>query len=234
MHNMKTKKSVFCLAIISILIFTSSCSKPQQSNQNNSNTEELYNYEVTSEPFESMPIVNSYANHVTYNNADEMFDDAEIVIIGMPVETFTDGEERFFDSENNEVEKDSGVKIFHRSTIRNIKVLKVIKGEWTEETIKIAEKAVTKTDEKGNKYISGLPEGQYIAKKNVKYIYYLTKSLTKNADFYFTLPDQGLINIDGLDTNSFSKVSSQRLNEVKSRFSADFAKYDRSNELTAK
>ena len=231
---MKTKKSVFCLAIISILIFTSSCSKPQQSNQNNSNTEELYNYEITSEPFESMPIVNSYANHVTYNNADEMFDGAEIVIIGMPVETFTDGEERFFDSENNEVEKDSGVKIFHRSTIRNIKVLKVIKGEWTEETIKIAEKAVTKTDEKGNKYISGLPEGQYIAKKNVKYIYYLTKSLTKNADFYFTLPDQGLINIDGLDTNSFSKVSSQRLNEVKSRFSADFAKYDRSNELTAK
>ena len=231
---MKTKKSVFCLAIISILIFTSSCSKPQQSNQNNYNTEELYNYEITSEPFESMPIVNSYANHVTYNNADEMFDDAEIVIIGMPVETFTDGEERFFDSENNEVEKDSGVKIFHRSTIRNIKVLKVIKGEWTEETIKIAEKAVTKTDEKGNKYISGLPEGQYIAKKNVKYIYYLTKSLTKNADFYFTLPDQGLINIDGLDTNSFSKVSSQRLNEVKSRFSADFAKYDRSNELAIK
>ena len=118
---MKTKKSVFCLFIISILIFTSSCSKPQQSDQNNSNTEELYNYEVTSEPFESMPIVNSYANYVTYADSDEMFDKAEIVLIGMPIETFTDGEERFFDSENNEVEKDSGVKIFHRSTIRNIK-----------------------------------------------------------------------------------------------------------------
>ena len=231
---MKTKKSVFCLFIISILIFTSSCSKPQQSDQNNSNTEELYNYEVTSEPFESMPIVNSYANYVTYADSDEMFDKAEIVLIGMPIETFTDGEERYFDSENNEVEKDSGVKIFHRSTIRNIKVLKVIKGEWTEETIKVAEKAVTETDENGNKYISGLPEGQYIAKKNVKYIYFLTKALTKDADYYFAHFDQGKINIDGLDVNGQSTISTQRLNEVKSRFSADFAKYDRSNELAIK
>ena len=231
---MKTKKSVFCLFIISILIFTSSCSKPQQSDQNNSNTEELYNYEVTSEPFESMPIVNSYANYVTYADSDEMFDKAEIVLIGMPIETFTDGEERYFDSENNEVEKDSGVKIFHGFTVRDIKVLKVLKGNFSDKTIKVADYAVIKTDLQNNNYISGLPEGQYIAKKNVKYIYYLTKSLTKNSDFYFTLPDQGLINIDGLDTNSFSKVSSQRLSEVKSRFSSDFAKYDRSNELTTK
>ena len=42
--------------------------------------------------------------------------------------------------------------------------------------------------------------------------------------FYIARPDQGVINIDGLDTNSFSKVSTQRLSEVKSRFASDFAK----------
>ena len=231
---MKNKKSVFCLVIISVLILTSSCSKSQQPKQESDDANGLYNYEVTSEPFESMPIVNSYSNYVTYADSDEMYDKAEIVLIGMPVETFTDGEERYFDSENNEVEKDSGVKIFHRSTIRNIKVLKVIKGEWTEETIKIAEIAVTETDEKGNKYISGLPEGQYIAKKNVKYIYYLTKALTKDADYYFAHFDQGKINIDGLDINGQSTISAKRLSEVKSRFASEFAKYDRSDELAAK
>ena len=231
---MKNKKSVFCLVIISVLILTSSCSKSQQPKQESDDANGLYNYEVTSEPFESMPIVNSYSNYVTYADSDEMYDKAEIVLIGMPVETFTDGEERYFDSENNEVEKDSGVKIFHRSTIRNIKVLKVIKGEWTEETIKIAEIAVTETDEKGNKYISGLPEGQYIAKKNVKYIYYLTKALTKDADYYFAHFDQGKINIDGLDINGQSTISAKRLSEVKSRFASDFAKYDRTDELAAK
>ena len=231
---MKRKKSAFCLITMFVLLLTSSCSKSQQPKQESDDANGLYNYEVTSEPFESMPIVNSYSNYVTYADSDEMYDKAEIVLIGMPVETFTDGEERYFDSENNEVEKDSGVKIFHRSTIRNIKVLKVIKGEWTEETIKIAEIAVTETDEKGNKYISGLPEGQYIAKKNVKYIYYLTKALTKDADYYFAHFDQGKINIDGLDINGQSTISAKRLSEVKSRFASEFVKYDRSDELAAK
>ena len=100
---MKTKKSVFCLAIISILIFTSSCSKPQQSNKNNCNTEELYNYEVTSEPFESMPVIGSSANYPTFDTEKGLFDDSELVIIGMPVETFTEGTQRFYDINGNEV-----------------------------------------------------------------------------------------------------------------------------------
>ena len=64
---MKTKKSVFCLVIISVLILTSSCSKSQQPKQESDDANGLYNYEVTSEPFESMPIVNSSANYPTYD-----------------------------------------------------------------------------------------------------------------------------------------------------------------------
>ena len=231
---MKTKKSVFCLTIISILIFTSSCSKPQQSNQNNSNTEELYNYEVTSEPFESMPVIGSSANYPTFDTEKGLFDDSELVIIGMPVETFTEGTQRFYDINGNEVKNNESAQIIHRITTRNIKIIKVLKGDINSDSVEIAENAIVQTDQVGNNYIYGLPDSSFISKKNVKYIYYLNKAAQDNMDFYVPRSDQGVVNIDGLDTNSFSKVSSQRLSEVKSRFAADFAKYDRSNELTAK
>ena len=231
---MKTKKSVFCLAIVFILIFTSSCSKPQQSNQNNCNTEELYNYEVTSEPFESMQILKSYADYKTYDTESELFETSDIVFIGMPIETFTDGEEHYYNLNGIEISKNSSEKIGSYCTVRNIKVLKMIKGDSNLNTIKIAENAVCKTYEDGTTRIIGLPDNTIITKKNSKYIYYANKAAQDNMDFYVPRSDQGVVNIDGLDTNSLNKVSSQRLREVKSRFFADFAKYDRSNELTAK
>ena len=80
---MKTKKSVFCLTIISILIFTSSCSKPQQTDQESYDTDELYNYEVTEEPFESMQILKSYADYKTYDTESELFETSDIVFIGI-------------------------------------------------------------------------------------------------------------------------------------------------------
>ena len=230
---MKTKKSVFCLAIISILIFTSSCSK-QQPEQKNVDTDELYNYEVTEEPFESMQILKSYANYKTYDTESELFETSDIIFIGMPIETFTDGEEHYYNLNGIEISENSSEKIGSYCTVRNIKVLKMIKGDSNLNTIKIAENAVCKTYEDGTTRIIGLPDNTIITKKNSKYIYYANKAAQDNMDFYVPRSDQGVVNIDGLDTNSFSKVSSQRLSEVKSRFAADFAKYDRSNELTAK
>ncbi|MBP3479975.1 MAG: hypothetical protein J6K66_00020 [Clostridia bacterium] len=231
---MKNNKLFFCLIIISVLLFTSSCSKSQQADQRNSDTDELYNYEVTEEPFESMQILKSYADYKTYNTEAEFFETSDIVFIGMPIETFTDGEEHYYNLDGIEISKNSSEKIGSYCTVRNIKVLKVLKGEWSEETIKIAEKAVCKTYEDGTERIIGLPDNSIITKKNSKYIYYANKAAQDNMDFYIARPDQGVINIDGLDTNSFSKVSTQRLSEVKSRFASDFAKYDRTDELAAK
>ena len=231
---MKTKKSVFCLAIVFILIFTSSCSKPQQTDQESYDTDELYNYEVTEEPFESMQILKSYANYKTYDTESELFETSDIIFIGMPIETFTDGEEHYYNLNGIEISENSSEKIGSYCTVRNIKVLKMIKGDDNLDTIKIAESAVCKTYEDGTERIIGLPNNSFITKKNSKYIYYANKAAQDNMDFYVPRSDQGVVNIDGLDTNSFSKVSSQRLSEVKSRFAADFAKYDRSNELTAK
>ena len=222
---MKTKKSVFCLAIVFILIFTSSCSKPQQADQGSYDTDELYNYEVTSEPFESMQILKSYADYKTYDTESELFETSDIVF---------NGEEHYYNLNGIEISKNSSEKIGSYCTVRNIKVLKMIKGDSNLNTIKIAENAVCKTYEDGTTRIIGLPDNTIITKKNSKYIYYANKAAQDNMDFYVPRSDQGVVNIDGLDTNSFSKVSSQRLSEVKSRFAADFAKYDRSNELTAK
>ena len=224
---MKNKKTILCLLIIFVLVLTSACSKPQQN-------EELYNYEVTTEPFESLPIVNSSANYPTYDTEKELFDNSEIVLIGMPLETFTDGDQHFYDIDANEVDKNSNVRIFHKITTRNIKIVKVLKGDIKSDSVEIAENAIVETDQVGNNYIYGLPDSSFISKKNVKYIYYLNKGNGDGAKFYFPRSDQGVINIDGLDVNSRSVVSEQRLNEVKTRFSTDFAKYDRSDELTAK
>ena len=113
---MKNKKTILCLLIIFVLVLTSACSKPQQN-------EELYNYEVTTEPFESLPIVNSSANYPTYDTEKELFDNSEIVLIGMPIETFTDGDQHFYDIDANEVDKNSNVRIFHKITTRNIKII---------------------------------------------------------------------------------------------------------------
>ena len=234
MLNLKNTKSFFYLVIIFIVLFTNSCSKPQQADQGSYDTDELYNYEVTSEPFESMQILKSYADYKTYDTESELFETSDIVFIGMPIETFTDGEEHYYNLNGIEISKNSSEKIGSYCTVRNIKVLKMIKGDSNLNTIKIAENAVCKTYEDGTTRIIGLPDNTIITKKNSKYIYYANKAAQDNMDFYVPRSDQGVVNIDGLDTNSFSKVSSQRLSEVKSRFAADFAKYDRSNELTAK
>ncbi len=155
---MKNKKTILCLLIIFVLVLTSACSKPQQN-------EELYNYEVTTEPFESLPIVNSSANYPTYDTEKELFDNSEIVLIGMPIETFTDGDQHFYDIDANEVDKNSNVRIFHKITTRNIKIVKVLKGDIKSDSVEIAENAIVETDQVGNNYIYGLPDSNFISKK---------------------------------------------------------------------
>ena len=226
------KKRILSLMLIFVLLLACGCQR--QSVNNNYDPEELYNYEVTHEPFEDMPIMSSFSNYITYKTEQELFDDSELVIIGMPLDTFTDGKQRFFDIDANEVTKDSGVQIFHSITTRDIKILKILKGTFDKEIIEVADEAITRTDENSNLYIFGLPDNDFIPKKNVKYIYYLNKGAQDNMDFYVPRADQGKVNIDGLDSNSVRMVSDTRLNEVKAHFAAEFEKYDRSSELAAK
>ena len=215
-------KKILCVLLILALLLCACSKAPSQ---------ELYNYEVTAEPFESMEILPSYNTYETHSTEQELFDAAEMVFIGMPLDTFTDGEVHYYDRDTNEVGKDSD-EIFYYMTVRNIKVLEMIKGDSTLETVAVADEAAVKEFEGGTQKIVGLPSDCSISKKNVKYVYYLMPALPDSMDFYFCMYDGGLVNIDGLDERV--NKSNWKLEETKARFDAQFKKYDRSSELKVK
>ena len=228
------KKKILCLALCFILILSCACSKAPDNKTDTKpqeKTAELYNYEVTEEPFESMEILPSTMTHKTYANEQELFEASEMVFIGMPLDTFTDGEQHYYNYDMEEIDKDSEEQAFFYCTTRDIKVIEMIKGDKSLKTVSVADEAVVKEDENSNQKILGLPMGCRIAKKNAKYIYYLTPALPESMDFYFIDYDSGLINIDGLD----SKVGrADRVLAAKERLPEQFEKYDRSAELAAK
>ena len=227
------KKRIIALILCVILLPSCACSKAPTTKTNEKPQEpkeELYNYEVTDEPFESMEISFSHTTHKTYANEQELFDAAEMVFIGMPLETFTDGDMRYYDSNMKEIEKNSNEKAFYYCTVRNIKIVEMLKGDKSLDTVSVADEAVVK-EENGKKSIIGLPTSCQIAKKNVKYIYYLIPSIPDSMDFYFTSYDSGLINIDGLDSDV---GRADRMLEAKERLPEQFEKYDRSSELETK
>ena len=178
-----------------------------------------------------MDIVNSLTTHITFNSESEIYDDSELVFIGMPVDTFTEGKQYYFNLNGENVSPDSGDFITERITIRNVKIVEMIKGDYPSDIIKIADRGVTKTNDTGKTQIIDVPSGSSIEKKNVKYIFYVTKSGVAENDYYYPRLDDGVINIDMLHPEMNNTVSVQRLNQVKERFASQFKKYDRSAEL---
>lgn len=225
------KNKLLCILLILVLLLCACSKSPTEELYNNEVTEELYNYEVTEEPFESMEVLHSYNTYKTHSTEQELFDAAEMVFIGMPLDTFTDGEVHYYDLNANEVDKDSD-QIFYYMTVRDIKVLEMIKGDSTLKTVAVADEAAVKEFKDGTKKIVGLPSDCSISKKNVKYVYYLMPALPDSMDFYFCIYDGGLVNIDGLDQKVNN--SNWKLKETQARFSAQFEKYDRSLELSNK
>ena len=86
------------------------------------------------------------------------------------------------------------------STLRQLTVLDVLKGEDVGETITYANMGISMSGDDGNEVIMWLPENEFIQKQNVKYIFYLSES-TREDGTYYAASDQGVINIDGLDEN---------------------------------
>ena len=226
------KKRILSLALALVLLFACGCQK--QSANNNSNPEELFNYEVTHEPFEDMEICYSCIDYLTCDSEAELFEASDMVFIGMPTETFTDGEGIPFNVRGERIPEGSDEGIAFAFTVRNVKVLKMLKGDDSVKEVKVGEDAFKQINSDGSVRITELPYNHSIAKKNAKYIYYVDKTIQKNMDFYTINIDRGLVNIDGLDVKTNYTVGNTRLNEVKTRFAAEFEKYDRSSELAAK
>ena len=226
------KNRLLALILCMILLLSCACAKESDAKKEQTDVqkkEELYNYEVTDEPFESMEIQHSLLDYISFENEQALFEAADMVFIGMPLDTFTDGEERYYDVNLQELQGVEGST--YRYTVRDIKVIEMLKGDKSLDTVSVADDAVVKEMYDGKQVIDGLCENSHIAKKNVKYIYYLVKSNSEEMDFYFTAYDEGLINIDGLD----SKVGrADRVLAAKERLPEQFEKYDRSAELAAK
>lgn len=220
------KKYISVILILAMLMGISSCSadtakKPEIPE---------YNLEVTHEKFEDMPVVSASGSYLGYESESEMYDSCDYVVVGMLKDTFTDGVPKRYGLYGQEVQEGSGEIAASVATLRELTVLEVLKGDNVGETITYADMAISGVDD-GTEIIQWLPENKFIQKQNVKYIFYLNESSRKDSTFYSD-PDQGVINIDGLDINgSRGKfVTEERYDEVKARFGQYFEKYDRSAE----
>lgn len=221
-------KKYISLILITVLIFSlTGCSSKTSVPET-----PAYNLDVIHEKFEDMEIAHSSGSYIGYENEQELYDNCDCVVVGMLTDTFTDGQIKKYGLMGQEVTEGSGEKVASVATLRSLTVLEVLKGENVGETLTFANAAICSKDTDGTEMILWLPENEFIQKQNVKYIFYLNESSQKNG-VYYSDPDQGVINIDGLDTNgSRGKfVTEQRYDEVKARFGQYFEKYDRSLEL---
>ncbi len=192
-----------------------------------------YNLEVGHEKFEDLPIVYSNVRFYRFENEREMYDDSDLVVVGMLKDTYTDGIPKKYGLDGQEVQDGSGEMVASFSTLRQLTVLDVLKGEDVGETITYANTGISSVDTDGTEIILWLSDYEFIQKQNVKYIFYLSESKRKDG-VYYAAPDYGVINIDGLDENGSrgKYVSEERYDQVKARFGEYFEKYDRSSELT--
>ena len=226
------KKYISLILICVILFSLGSC------NKDNTDTPQVaevpdYNLEVGHEKFEDLPVVNASCSYLGYENESEMYDDCDLVVVGMLNETFTDGVGRRHGLTGEILEPDSQEMVASVSTVRTMTVLEVLKGENVGDTLMYANEALSMAGDDGNEVIMWLPENEFIQKQNVKYIFYLYESSLKDG-VYCAASDQGVINIDGLDENGSrgKYVTEERYDQVKARFGEYFEKYDRSSELT--
>ena len=215
-----------------VLIFSCfSCNKPVD-NEGLNNNENEYNLPVEKEEFENLDVAYSHTTHMTYRTEQELYDDSDYVFIGMPTDTFTECETIYYDAWGNHVKPEDNVRIADYSTLRNVKIIEMIKGELDSDTIKVADMAAVVTKEDNSRKIVGLPSGTFIQKKNVKYIYYVKKANDKQVDYYFASMDDGLLNIDGLHTSVNEGIDEYfKMPEMQKKYADKFEKYDRSSEV---
>ena len=214
--------TVICIVFtVSVLLSGCTTFKPRTEQ----NDGELTGTNVQKEPFETVPFEHTHGDYAVYDTEREIYDAAELVFVGSPVKTFTDGEQLYLDLDGNRTEKDSGDVISLALTLREIRVLDVIKGDAGESVV-VAEDAVpVYIDGKLNK-IAGDASGLGIAKQDVKYIYYVGRTVNvSGTEYRYIIPDRGRVNVDGLDSDSIAAIGETRMAESKTRYSDLFEKY---------
>lgn len=165
------KKVFLFIVLIVIAITFTACERPSEQR------EPWYNeLPVGDEPFESYKpefkeVIISCGLVIDYENLDTYIEQADLVIIGYPENTFTSEPYAYYSRENGFV--DINGDWYTLDTIRKIKVLDVLKGELDTDSINLHVKEVTSWNEDGSFEIKELDSERFIQKKNVKYIFIL-------------------------------------------------------------
>ena len=209
------RMAVIFMAFMLLLSFGSCAQKTQPDLQ-----DDMDQGEVTTEPFESMDIsYDQFSMFKIENSVEELANNSTLIVIASPAKTFTDETPTFLDINGNQVDSYEQASRGNCFTLRNFKVQKVLKGDKNLKEVTVAERFV-KINSGGSDKIVGA-EGDYIAKKNAKYLLFLVPSNYDNS-YYFHCYNAGMINIDGKDPNCEQIVDQKVLNEIKKEYKNEF------------
>ncbi len=192
---------------------------------------------VGDEPFENYvpknygDILSSGGNrfYPDFDDVDNYFENADLVIIGYPENTFTDEPKAPYSREGKFAGE--GEEWYTLDTIRKIKVLDVLKGDVNLESINLHVKEAAMPQEDGTLKIEDTSEFHFIQKQNVKYMFILSKSAEYNGEPTYYATFDCVINVDGLHKSSLKEVTTSFLQGILEKYGEYFKKYDRTSEL---
>ena len=220
------KKLLLC-AIMLTLVFSllSGCEQAGKTS--------WYNRPVGQEEFETLDDLQDLSGYARgYATEQALFDFADVVVVGMLDKTFTDGKIIRHDINGKPLPDGTADGAVSVGTLRDMTVLEVLKGDGVGDSLPYYELGCVSVQD-GKRVLTGVPEDTFIAKQNVKYLFYLKypESAGIPKDFLYRVADRGVVNIDGLDDNGSKKyIDRERFNETKEKYAWLFEKYDRSDE----
>jgi len=166
----------------------------------------LYVYD-TNKPITQLTI---QGKHVYYNNVDDLEAKADLIIVGASLKEFSEYIPTIIYNEFGRYEN------FY--TITDVKVSKVLKGQYQNNTIPVLQNAAIDKKEK----IMLVDDGYSVMEKNKGYLLFLKKSPLEG--YYILGINQGKHNIDNTDNNEKETMKKDSLykklrQEVLVRFS---------------
>ncbi len=220
------KKIFLFIVLIVITITFTACNNPSEQRK------PWYNeLPVGDEPFEAYKpsikeVVISCGLVIDYENLDTYIEQADLVVVGYPENTFTSEPFAYYSRDNGFV--DINDDWYTLDTIRKIRVLDVLKGEIDTDSINLHVKEVTSWNEDGSFEIKELDSERFIQKKNVKYIFILkdTSHLYNGQKTYYAWDS---INVDGLHLSSLEYVNGGFMKRIMEKYGDYFVKYNRAD-----
>jgi hypothetical protein len=145
------------------------------------------------------------SDHILYYNAEDLIKYSDLVIIGTPTKDLEQ------ESPYTKYYNDYVITDFY--TLRNIKINKVLKGEYSDKTINALENAAIITNANHQQELL-VQEDYSVMQKGKKYLLFL--KINPKGDYSTVAINQGKFNIDNSDMEEKeSSEKNKQLNELK-------------------